>query len=416
MLEERWRQTVRRHAEGFALHDAALNRSWTFAELAAAADAGEPEAAGGFVCPRGGGVDFVLAVLRTWRKGLVVCPLEPAQMVPPVVPPSRETAHLKLTSGTTGAPRAVAFTAAQLTADADNIVATMGLRADWPNLGVISLAHSYGFSNLVTPLLLHGIPLILLPTALPAAVQAAAGRWPALTLPAVPALWRAWHEAGAIPPAVKLAISAGAPLPLPLEQRVFADHGLKLHNFLGASECGGIAYDPTPEPRQDARWVGFALRGVTLARDDDGCLVVTGAAVGQGYWPEPDARLDGHRYASADLVEFADDGALLLRGRLSDVINVAGRKISPEAIEAVLRRHPGVAECLVLGLPSAASHGEQIAAVVQPRGGVAEGELRQFLLAQLPAWQVPRVWHLVDSLAPDGRGKLSRAEWRRRLL
>ena len=53
-------------------------------------------------------------------------------------------------------------------ADAENIVATMGLRPDWPNLGVISLAHSYGFSNLVLPLLLHGIPLILAPVPLPA--------------------------------------------------------------------------------------------------------------------------------------------------------------------------------------------------------------------------------------------------------
>ena len=48
----------------------------------------------------------------------------------------------------------VAFTAAQLMADAENIVTTMGLRPDWPNLGVLSLAHSYGFSNLVLPLLL----------------------------------------------------------------------------------------------------------------------------------------------------------------------------------------------------------------------------------------------------------------------
>ena len=54
-----------------------------------------------------------------------------------------------------GNPRAILFTVSQLMADATNIVDTMGLRADWPNLGVISLAHSYGFSNLITPLLLH---------------------------------------------------------------------------------------------------------------------------------------------------------------------------------------------------------------------------------------------------------------------
>src|SRR5205823_14680500 len=100
-------------------------------------------------------------------------------------------------------------------ADAENIVETMGLRREWPNLGVISLAHSYGFSNLVTPLLLHGIPLLLCDSPLPEAVRRAAIGAEAIALPAVPALWRAWHEAAAIPPNVRLAISAGAPFPLP---------------------------------------------------------------------------------------------------------------------------------------------------------------------------------------------------------
>src|SRR5204863_4900590 len=113
---------------------------------------------------------------------------------------------------TTGVPRLVAFTAPQLMADAGNIVQTMGLRPDWPNLGVISLAHSYGFSNLVLPLLLHGIPLLLLDSPLPEAVRRSAELHPAITLAAVPALWRAWHEASAIPANVRLAISAGAPL------------------------------------------------------------------------------------------------------------------------------------------------------------------------------------------------------------
>ena len=110
-------------------------------------------------------------------------------------------------------PRLVAFTGRTTLADAENIVATMGLRADWPNLGVISLAHSYGFSNLVLPLLLHGIPLILAPAPLPEIIRRAAEE-KSITLPAVPAMWRAWHEANAIPENVRLAISAGAPLPL----------------------------------------------------------------------------------------------------------------------------------------------------------------------------------------------------------
>jgi hypothetical protein len=64
--------------------------------------------------------------------------------------------------------------AEQLIADAKNIVETMGLRSAWPNVTVISLAHSYGFSNVVLPLALHGIPLIIARGALPEALREAA--------------------------------------------------------------------------------------------------------------------------------------------------------------------------------------------------------------------------------------------------
>src|SRR4029079_19267730 len=126
----------------------------------------------------------------------VVYPLEHEQ-TPPMIPATVPTGvvHLKTTSASTGPARIIAFTAPQLMADAENIVSTMGLRPDWPNLGVISLAHSYGFSNLVLPLLLHGIPLVLVPTPLPEAVRRTAESEPAVTLAAVPALWRAWHDA-----------------------------------------------------------------------------------------------------------------------------------------------------------------------------------------------------------------------------
>src|ERR1019366_7204382 len=101
------------------------------------------------------------------------------------------------------------------------------------------------------PLLLHGIPLFLVPSPLPEVLRAAAQDQPDLTLAGVPALWRAWHEARAIPHALRRATSGAAPLPLALEQAVFEAHGLKIHNFYGSSECGGIAYDATTVPRTD---------------------------------------------------------------------------------------------------------------------------------------------------------------------
>ena len=95
------------------------------------------------------------------------------------------------------------------------------------------------------------------------------------------------------------------------------------------------------------------------------------------------------------------------------MIHVAGRKVTPETIERVLLAHPAVRDCLVFGLPSSdAERTETIAAVVV--SDAPENELKRFLLEKLPAWQVPRQWQFVDSLSANARGKISRAEWRKR--
>ena len=414
MLYELWQRVSREHAARIALTDLRTRRCWTFGELARTAEQGGPSG-GRVVFPQGNGPEFIFTVLNAWRAGAILCPLESGQTPPELGDLPPDFVHLKTTSATTGEPRLVAFTAEQLAADVENILPTMGLRSDWPNLGVISLAHSYGFSNLVLPLLLRGIPLLLLDSPLPEAVRAAASAADHLTLPAVPALWRAWHEANAIPPNVRLAISAGAPLPLQLEQDIFAASRLKLHNFCGATECGGIAYDASETPRTDGSLIGRAMRNVALAVNSDGALEVRSRAVGQGYWPEPDANLAGGCYRTSDLAELKE-GEVFLRGRAGDQINVAGRKVSPEAIERVLLKHPSVKDCLVFGVPTAAAgRSDIVVACVVGKPEDGSESLRQFLLAQLPAWQLPREWRFVDSLAPNLRGKLSRAEWRTKL-
>jgi len=415
MLYERWRQIVREHRHERALCDLASGRSWTFGQFDAAAES-TAVTADTILFPQGISSDFVFTVLRAWRAGKVTCPLEAGQTAPDLSRLPSGSVHLKTTSATADGPRLIAFTAEQLAADADNIVATMGLRPDWPNLGVISLAHSYGFSNLVTPLLLHGIPLILVDSPLPETVLHAAMTVEHITLPAVPALWRAWHEARAIASNVRLAVSAGAPLPLPLEQGVFETTGVKLHNFYGASECGGIAYDASSIPRTDAACVGAPLRNVQLSVNQEGCLEVRSRAVGENYWPAPSPDLSPGCYRTSDLAELRN-GLVFLRGRSSDRINVAGRKVSPESIERELLAHPAVGGCLVFGAPSEeGERSEIIVACVAMKSGAAADGLKQFLLEKLPAWQVPRRWVFVDSLPTNPRGKLSRAEWRRRLL
>jgi long-chain acyl-CoA synthetase len=415
MLYGCWRQIAQARGNEVALRDLSLGQHWTFTQLARHTEDGlaprDP-----IVYPQGHSAEFIFAVLRAWRRGAIVCPLEPEQKPPTVPLPAAPCCHLKTTSATSGLPRTIAFTAEQLAADAANIVATMGLRPEWPNLGVISLAHSYGFSNLVLPLLLHGIPLILVPSPLPETVRRAAASEANLTLAAVPALWRAWHEAGAIPRQVRLAVSAGAPLPLALELAVFDTARLKIHNFYGSSECGGIAYDAADELRPDDACVGTRMQNVELSLDKYGCLDVRSQAVGETYWPDAEATLGAGRFQTSDLAQFQNE-RVYLRGRLSDQINVAGRKVSPAAIEQVLAEHRAVRECLVFGVPSRdANRADLIVACVAAKGHGNGEELKQFLLQKLPEWQVPRKWWFVDALSANPRGKLSRAAWREKFL
>ena len=416
MLYERWAKVAAARRNEFALRDLASSRRWTFEELFDAGEHTSVPCPSGFCHPQGHGAEFILTLLCGWREKKFILPLELGQSTPAIPTPPARCVHLKATSATTGTPRTVGFTESQLAADAESIVATMGLRADWPNLGVISMAHSYGFSNLVLPLLLHGIPLILAPSALPEMLKRAAEGESNTTLAAVPALWRAWHEADSIPANTRLAISAGAPLPLELERAVYNARGLKIHNFYGSSECGGIAYDSSDTPRADEACVGAPIRGVNLSVNEIGLLTVRSNAVGETYWPAPHTALGNGCFETSDLAELKD-GLVFWRGRASEIINVAGRKVSPLAIEHALTEHPQVRACLVFGVPALdPGRAEDVVACVVADGVVTPESLRDFLLSRIAPWQMPRDWWFVDSLEPNRLGKLSRAAWRQKYL
>ncbi len=419
MLYERWHAQSSRRRKDMALREFASGRRCTLGEFFDAG-AARPAAVGNVVPATGSSADFILDILAAWREGQTACPLEPGQILPDFLPPANcvpncvhfESPH----SATGGTPQLRSLSQPeQLAADADNIVATMGLREDWPNLGVISLAHSYGFSNLVLPLLLHGIPLILAPAPLPEIIRRASQIGEPLTVAAVPALWRAWHEAGAIPSNIRLAISAGAPLRLNLEQTVFARLGLKIHNFLGSSECGGIAYDAQATPRTDEACVGTPLQNVGLSINAAGCLVVRSQAVGESYWPEPSDMLGRGVFETTDLAELRE-GNVFLRGRLGDLINVAGRKISPETIERILLTHPKVRDCAVFGAPS---RDAETVGNHRSHGGRAK---RASGIEAISAWHDCPHGNCTARIAAVGglaagqrsRGKLSRSECRRR--
>ena len=421
-----------------ALTEWRSGQTWTFGEIQARVDSLPELPRGTIRFPTGFSPDLVFETLRAWRDGALLCPVEKSGAEP--LPAAfeglpGETVHVKVTSGSTGRPRLVRFRGPDLAADARKIVATMGLRPDWPNLGVVSMAHSYGFSSLVLPLLLHGIPLIWLGDPLPAGVGGALKAAPeggaGWTLPAVPAMWRAWLTAGILDGArIRLAISAGAPLPVEIERRVFDSAGLKIHNFLGSSECGGIAYDRSETPRESSESVGTAMEETELGLSEEGCLEVRSPSVAAGYWPEePGGSLAEGVFHTSDLATIDHSGevriagavahplAQVVAGRRDDLINVAGRKVSPLRVEDAFSGHPGLRCVLAFGIPSAdAARGDEIVAVFSGGENVTVESMRRHAAQRLAAHEIPRHWWPCSELAPDLRGKLSRNRWRDRFL
>ncbi|MGV3531452.1 MAG: class I adenylate-forming enzyme family protein [Chthoniobacteraceae bacterium] len=319
---------------------------------------------------------------------------------------------LKLTSGTTSAPRAIRFQAHQLVADCDNICETMGITDADVNFGVIPFSHSYGFSNLLTPLLCRGVSLVPSEDRLPRAILQGLAQSGATVFPGMPVFYEKlagleWDTEAA---RLRLCISAGAPLSAQVAQAFYARHGWKIHGFYGSSECGGIAYDASARAEWPTGFVGTAMKGVTVtpenAADSPTRIVVRSAAVGDGYFPNPDAAvLGGGRFIPGDLVEF-EGQSLILTGRASDVINIAGRKLNPGEVESRVAACAGVRQAVVFGIPSRLRGEEPILCVSGEDLDAAA--LLRFCRHSLSEWQLPRDVWIVPEIATNERGKISR--------
>lgn len=317
---------------------------------------------------------------------------------------------LKLTSGTTSLPRAIRFRAAELVADCDSICDTMGITERDLNFGVIPFSHSYGFSNLITPLLCRGVPLVASEDRMPRAILNDLARSGATVFPGMPVFFQKFAEMQNTPtyPALRLCISAGSLLPKVVAERFTAAFGLKIHAFYGSSECGGIAYDASDDLDCEEGFVGQPMRGVQISEtaEKEGAIEVRSAAVGGDYFPQRDrSRLGGGRFIPGDLVRSSERG-LVLVGRVSDVINIAGRKLNPLEVEARLAEFPGVKQVVVFGVPSALRGEEAVACVAGE--GVESPAIMRFCQTRLSGWQMPREVWVVPEIPTNERGKISR--------
>ncbi|MGB8354049.1 MAG: class I adenylate-forming enzyme family protein [Chthoniobacteraceae bacterium] len=319
---------------------------------------------------------------------------------------------LKLTSGTTSAPRAIRFRAHQLLADAVNICDTMGFGNGDINFGVIPFSHSYGFSNLITPLLCRGVSLVCSEDRLPRAILNGLASSGATVFPGMPVFYQKLAESENPPllPRLRLCISAGAPLLKNVALGFSRKFSLKIHTFYGASECGGIGYDASDALEYEDGFAGAPMKNVAIHfREDSGesLIDVRSDAVGDGYFPqaEPGTLSDG-RFTPSDLLENNATG-MRVAGRVSDVINVAGRKLNPMEVEAQLLHFPGVRQVVVFGIPSSLRHEEAVACIA---GTACAADLMAYAHSVLSAWQVPKDIWIVDEIPANERGKINRRE------
>ena len=315
---------------------------------------------------------------------------------------------IKLTSGSTGAPKGIVTTEANLIADCENICSTMGMRPDDRNLGAIPFSHSYGFSNLVTPLLLQGSAVVFSNDYLPQSMLEMANRFGCTVAPLIPMVFAHLTTAahGSFE-SVRTFLSAGAPLPPSTSRRFRERFGIDIHSFYGCSECGGITYDCLGGAVERGT-VGAPLQGVEVI-NGGGRLEVRSGSVAAGYLHDAvtfQPFADG-TFTTDDLVELRD-GEIALTGRASDLINTAGKKVNPREVEAVILQIDGVREAKVYGEPAGA-RGEVVAAAIVAMPDITRDLVREFCRARLSLHKVPRIVKLIDEMPVDERGKIKRA-------
>lgn len=324
-------------------------------------------------------------------------------------------AVLKLTSGSTGEPRATSTEERHLLADVSHITEAMDIGPRTRQLGVIPLSHSYGFSNLLLPLLWRGTPLLLRPQFVPTQVAGDILTARLETFAGVPFMFDhlARHQALPHLGPLRLLVSAGARLAFDTVTAFHAATGLKVRSFYGSSETGGICFDDSDalDPRVPVgRAVGSTQ--VELVDDEDapegsGRVRVSGPNVIDRYAGDQASAFSG-TFLTGDYAQVADDGLFVLTGRVPTFVNVAGRKVQPQEVEAALRALPGVSDAVAMGVDDVV-RGQALGACLVSEGAWDARSVRAALATRLAPHKLPRVVVVTRALPLTDRGKVDRA-------
>lgn len=343
-------------------------------------------------------------------------------------------AMMLYTSGTTSRPKGVVVTHANLQAQAECLVEAWGWGQDDRILHVLPLNHVHGVVNALTCALWCGAACELLPGFDARRTWERLASGDVTLFMAVPTIYRrlidAWQSAGADERArwtsgcraLRLMVSGSAALPVNVLQEWRTITGHTLLERYGMTEIGMALSNPLRGERRPG-FVGTPLPGVEVRLVDAGGaevrpgepgeIHVRGPGVFLSYWRRPEATAAafcGDRWFRTGDVAIVDDGMYRILGRQSvDIIKTGGEKISALEIEDVLRDHPAIADCAVVGVPDA-EWGEAVAVAVVLRGGatLTLADLRQWARARLGGSRLPRRLLAVEDLPRNAMGKVSK--------
>lgn len=338
---------------------------------------------------------------------------------------AKQVAALVYTSGTTGAPKAVMLTHANLLFIGANSCRMRRISPDDVIYGVLPLSHVYGLSSLLVAALIGGATLRLATRYQPDTLAHALAEEGITVMHGAPAMYAKlleWseREGNAIKaPCLRVAQSGGAPLTLPLKQAFEKAFGMTLQNGYGMTESSpSICQTRMDSPRSDCS-VGPAIPGIEVklhgaeqSADGTGELWVRGPNVMKGYYKAPELTAatltDDGWLRTGDLARFEPDGAITLVGRSKELIIRSGFNVYPIEVEQVLNAYPDVVQSAVVGREIEGN--EEVVAFIEVSKEISLDALRAHLKANLSPYKIPSEIVVLDYLPAAATGKVLKKE------
>jgi long-chain acyl-CoA synthetase len=340
-----------------------------------------------------------------------------------------DTAAILYTSATTGRPKGVMLTHANIVSNAYATVHHLKMTEQDRGLCALPMFHCFGQNAIMNSLVTAGGALVLHERFVPDAFVAAVAEHRITILYAVPTMYILFLSMPAKLDfgSVRLCFSAAATLPGDVEARWHEAHGQWIQQGYGLTETSPFAsYNHefafrrgsvgTPIENVEMRIVDGADREV--ADGELGEIVIKGPNVMKGYFGDPAATAEAIRggwFHSGDIGYRDRDGYFFIVDRLKDMINVSGFKVFPREVEEVLFRHPAVKEAAVVGMPDPV-RGEAVRAfVVLNEGASVQAEtLRALCRSALASVKVPELIEFIPALPKNPTGKILKKELRTR--